>query len=275
MNGLLLMAATELRESFRAKWFYVYALVFGGAIVALAALRVTESQVMGFTGLGRLLITYIQLAITVIPVFVLVTTVRALVGGRESGNLEYLLSFPISLGGYYWGLLAGRFVAVFLPATLAMAGAVAWGLARGLEVPWWFLGYSAALLAVLAWCFLGAGFLISSVVRRVEWGLGLALLAWLACVLLLDFVLLGLLLRLRVSEAVVIGIALANPLQSFRVGAMLLFDPALSVLGPTAYVILDGFGGAGFLMFALVYPFALGGVLAGIGFQVFRSGDLV
>jgi ABC-2 type transport system permease protein len=275
MNGLLLMTVTELRESFRAKWFYVYALIFGGAMVALIALRLTESQVMGFTGLGRLLVTYIQLAVAVVPVVVLVTTVRALVGGRESGNLEYMLSFPISLGGYYWGLLAGRFVAVFIPATLAMAGAVAWGLSRGLEVPWWFLGYSAALLAALAWCFLGAGFLISSLVRRVEWGLSLALLVWLACVLLLDFVLIGLLLRLRVNEAVVIGIALANPLQSFRVAAMMLFDPALSVLGPAAYVILDLFGGSGFLVFALAYPLALGWVLAAAGFQVFRSGDLV
>ncbi len=274
MKGLLLMTVTEVRESIRAKWFYLYLLVFGGAMVLLIALRVTESQVMGFTGLGRLLITYIQLAMAILPIFVLITTVRAVVGARESGSLEYMLSFPISLGAYYWGLLLGRFVVVFLPATLAMAGAVVWGLIRGLTVPWMFLGYSAALLAVLAWCFLGMGILISTAVRRVEWGLGLAFLAWLACLLFVDIVLIGLLLRLRVSETLVVALALLNPLQSFRIGAMMLFDPALSVLGPTAYVIQDLFGRAGFLVFAVAYPFGLGWALAGIGYRVFRSGDL-
>jgi ABC-2 type transport system permease protein len=229
---------------------------------------------MGFTGLGRLLVTYVQLAIAIVPIFVLITTVRALVGARESGNLEYMLSFPISLGAYYWGLLLGRFLVVFLPATLAMAGAVAWGLIRGLAVPWMFLGYSAALLAILAWCFLGLGILISASVRRVEWGLGLAFVIWLVSLLFMDIVLIGLLLRLRVNETVVIALALLNPLQSFRIGAMMLFDPALSVLGPTAYVIQDLFGHAGFLVFAAAYPFLLGWVLAAAGFQVFRSGDL-
>ena len=275
MNALLLMIAVEVRESLRAKWFFVYLLVFGGAVVLLIALRLTESQVMGFTGMGRLLLTYIQLAVAVLPIFVLITTVRALVGARESGSLEYLLSFPISLRAYYWGLLLGRFAVVFLPAVVAMLAAAVWGLQRGLDVTWAFLGYSAALLAALAWCFLGTGILISSVVRRVEWGLGLAFLTWLGCLLFVDIVLIGLMLRLHVNETLVIVLALLNPLQSFRIGAMMLFDPALSVIGPTAYVIQDLFGHAGFLVFALAYPVVLGWALALAGYQVFRRGDLV
>jgi ABC-2 type transport system permease protein len=71
-----------------------------------------------------------------------------------------------------------------------------------------------------------------------------------------------------------VAIALANPLQVFRTATMLLFDPQLVLLGPTAYVILDHFGQAGYLAYALTYPALLGGVCAGAGFLVFRRGDL-
>tara|TARA_B000000609_G_C24032737_1_gene271549 strand:- start:124 stop:525 length:402 start_codon:yes stop_codon:yes gene_type:complete len=96
------VALLDLRESVRARWFLVYLLIFGGAVVILISLGITESQVMGFTGLTRMLITYFQLCIAILPVFILITTVRTVVGERESNVLEYLLSMPIPLGAYYW-----------------------------------------------------------------------------------------------------------------------------------------------------------------------------
>ena len=47
------VALLDLRESVRARWFLVYLLIFGGAVVILISLGITESQVMGFTGLTR------------------------------------------------------------------------------------------------------------------------------------------------------------------------------------------------------------------------------
>ena len=52
-----------------------------------------------------------------------------------------------------------------------------------------------------------------------------------------------------------------------------MFDPQLIVLGPSAYVILDLFGVAGYKVFAVAYPAALGVVSATLGFLVFRRGD--
>jgi ABC-2 type transport system permease protein len=275
MNALWLVAESEIRESLRAKWFYLYAFVFGGSVILLFALRLTESQVMGFAGLGRLLLTYIQLAVAILPIFILISTVRALVGDRETNVLEYLLSLPLSLGGFYWGKLLGRFVMVLLPCTVAMLGAAAWGLAMGLDIPWMFVGYYAMLLASLCWCFLGMGILISSAVRRVEWGLGLAFLTWLGTLVFIDIVLIGVLVRLQLNENLILSIALLNPLQSFRMAAIMLFDPGLTVIGPTAFVVQDVFGRGGFLVYALVYPMLLGWALALIGYRVFRTGDLL
>jgi ABC-2 type transport system permease protein len=73
---------------------------------------------------------------------------------------------------------------------------------------------------------------------------------------------------------VAVGIALANPLQVFRTAALALFDPQLIVLGPSAYVILDLFGVAGYKIFALAYPAALGVLGATAGYLIFRRGDL-
>lgn len=41
----------------RARWFLHYTAGFGGLLVALVLFGVTESRVMGFTGLSRLLVT--------------------------------------------------------------------------------------------------------------------------------------------------------------------------------------------------------------------------
>jgi ABC-2 type transport system permease protein len=55
---------------------------------------------------------------------------------------------------------------------------------------------------------------------------------------------------------------------------MMLFDPQLVLLGPTAYVILDNFGETGYIAYALLYPIALGTACAGLGFYLFKRGDL-
>ncbi|MCP4341951.1 MAG: ABC transporter permease, partial [Desulfobulbaceae bacterium] len=74
MNTFLLVTLADFRESVRAKWFLMYFLIFGGAVVLLFVLGITESRVMGFTGLSRLLITYIQLCVAILPILILIST---------------------------------------------------------------------------------------------------------------------------------------------------------------------------------------------------------
>ena len=274
-NSFITTVIAEIRESFRAKWFFLYTLIFGGAIVMLLALGITESQVLGFTGLSRLLITYIQLCVAILPVFILITTVRTVVGDRESNVLEYILSLPISLGAYYWGKLTARFIIVFIPVLLALSGAVFWGAVKNLTIPWPIVGYYSLMLASLAWAFLGTGMFISTLVRKQEWALGLAFLVWLTLLLFIDVILIGVLLQNQLMEEVIIGIALLNPLQVFRTGAILLFDPELSLLGPASYVILDNMGYTGFLFYSILYPLGLGWGFSWLGYKIFKTGDLV
>ncbi|WP_317684204.1 ABC transporter permease [Terasakiella sp. A23] len=267
-------AKLDISESLRAKWFFLYALIFGGLVVGLLAFGVTESRVMGVTGLSRLLVTFIQITMAILPIFVLLSTVRSLAGDREAGVFEYLLALPVSLGGWYWGKFLGRFIVVFLPVFGAMSGTVIWGLIMGWDIPWFHFGYYTFLLISVAACFLGIGFMTSSVARSTDVSQAVAFLTWLVMLLFLDLILLGSIIKAHAPTEAVVAIALANPLQTFRTASMMLFDPELILLGPSAYVILDSFGHVGYMAWSVAYPVILGGVMALIGFTVFRRGDL-
>lgn len=274
MKHLMLTAVADITESLRSRWFLVYSLVFGGVVVALFVSGLTESRVMGFSGLSRLLVTYLQITMAILPIFVLITTVRSVAGDREAGIFEYMLSLPVSLSSWFWGKLVGRFFVVFMPVVLAMFVAVAWGATKGVGIPWSQVIFYTGFLISLAWCFLGIGMLISTMARSSDVATGAAFIVWLALLLFLDLILLGTLVKEGLPADSVIAIALANPLQVFRTAAMMLFDPQLVMLGPSAYVILDHFGETGYLVWALFYPLVLGFVCAWVGYLLFRRGDL-
>jgi ABC-2 type transport system permease protein len=274
MKQLWLTARLDIVESLRARWFLIYTGVFGGIVALLFLFGLTESRVLGFIGLSRLLVTYIQLTMAILPIFVLITTVRSVAGDREAGVFEYLLSLPVSLGAWFWGKILGRYIVIFAPVFLAMLAAVLIALVKEIPVPWGMFGYYTGLLAAMALCFLGLGMLISAVARSTDMAQGAAFLTWLVLLLFLDLILLGVMIQGRVAPEVAVSIALANPLQVFRTAALALFDPQLIVLGPSAYVILDAFGVLGYQIFALVYPSLLGLLAAGLGYFIFRRGDL-
>jgi len=264
----------EVAESLRARWFWIYALLFPGLIALLFAFSLTESRILGFMGLSRLLVTYIQVCMAILPIFVLVTTVRSVAGDREAGIFEYLLALPVGLGSWYWGRILARFGLVFLPVLMALLGAAGWGWLQDIPFEFTTLALYSGLLVALTACFLGIGMLISVLARSVDAAQGTAFGLWLFLVLFLDLILLGALIEERIPAATAVGIALANPLQVFRTAAMALFDPDLVLLGPAAFVILDLFGRAGFLAWALVYPTALGGLCAWVGYWRFKNSDL-
>ena len=274
MKQWRLTARLDIVESLHSRWFLIYTLVFGGIVAALFLFGLTESRVLGFIGLSRLLVTYIQLTMAILPIFVLITTVRSVAGDREAGVFEYLLSLPVSLSAWYWGKLIGRYLVIFLPVFAAMVAAVLIALVRDIEVPWAIFAYYTALLAAMSACFLGIGMLISSLARSTDMAQGAAFLVWLTLLLFLDLILLGVMIQGRVAPETAVTIALANPLQVFRTAALAMFDPQLIVLGPSAYVILDLFGNLGYRVFAIAYPLGLGLACAGIGYRVFRRGDL-
>ncbi len=275
MKNLKLIAYLDIRESLRSKWFFVYAFVFGGLMGLFFVSGITDSVVMGFTGLSRLLLVFMQVTIVILPIFILVTTVKSISQDRESNILEYMLSFPISLKEYYWGKFLGRFVTVFFPVIVAMFIGVVWGLYKGGNLPWGMILLYSALIFAMCIVFLGVSFFISTFVKSHDVGLGLSFAIWIVLLAFLDVALIGLMMQNRVSDGVVITIAMLNPLEAFRIGAISLFDPELTVIGPVAYYLLDSLGRAMIILYAILYPIILGGIFSYLGYRVFRRKDLL
>ncbi len=275
MKNLFLIAKLDIRESMRSRWFFVYLFIFGGLMALFFITGITDSVVMGFTGLSRLLLVYIQVTIVILPIFILVTTVKSISQDRESAILEYMLSFPVSLRDYYWGKMVGRFFIVFFPVFLALLIGMGYGLFKGGELPWKMLFIYSAFLFSMCAVFLGIAFFISTIVKSHDVALGASFVIWITLLAFIDIALIGLMLQNRFNDELIISIALLNPMEVFRVGAISLFDPELTVMGPVAYFLLDTFGRPLFIVYTIVYPLVLGAFFAFLGYWFFKKRDLL
>ena len=275
MKNLLLIAYLDVKESLRSKWFYVYSVVFGGLMALFFITGVSDSVVMGFTGLSRMLLIFIQVTIIILPIFILITTVKSISGDRESNVLEYMLSFPVSLKDYYWGKMLGRFATVFLPVFLALMLGVVFGMFKDGALPWKMIFVYSALLFSLSFVFLGLAFFLSTILKSTDIALGASFVVWIVLLAFIDIALMGLMLQNRVSDEVVITLAMLNPIEVFRIGAISLFDPELTVIGPVAYYLLDTLGSTMLIVYAFVYPIVIGLLFSYLGYVAFRKKDLL
>lgn len=275
MRHTILLAMLEMKETFRAKWYQLYVLTVATMISIFFYFGLAESRALGFTGLGRLLLTLIQISIIVLPIFTMMTTVRTLVGDREAGVWEYNLSVPVKLSSFYWGRGLGRFLSLFLPLALGMFTAGIVTMIKGYPVPWLVIFLYTGFIGANLLFFTGIAFLLSVLSKTQEMALGLGFILWLAFEAMIDALLLGLLLKQRVLAEIILGVAFLNPLQSFRMAAIGLFDPELTVLGPIAYTIIEKIGLNNLLAWAILWPSIAGLGLLYLGYLFFKKKDLI
>lgn len=275
MGNFLTVCRLEIQGALRSKWFWSYAIVLLAAIALIFASGISDSRVSGFTGLSRVLLIFIQACNLILPVFILVSTVRTLVKEKENSVFEYLLSFPVTLPEYYFAKFAARVCILSVPLIAAMALAALLCLLKSKSIPFEVIALYTGLLLGVTYFYVSLSFLISSVVKSQETGLGAALLIWLLFTALLDVALLGLLIKALVPENVIYALALCNPAQLFKIAAISLFDPVLSVIGPAAFFILDMFGRAGFLLYTFAMFMLCGTLMLLAGYFVFSRKDML
>ena len=275
MKNLYLIAYLDIKESLRSKWFYIYTLIFGGLMALFFITGISDSVVMGFSGLSRVMLIFIQVTIVILPIFILITTVKSITGDRESNVLEYMLSFPVSLKDYYWGKMIGRFLTVFLPVFLALILGIIFGLVKGGDIPWKMVILYSCLIFSISFVFLGLAFFISTIVKSTDIALGSSFLVWIVLLAFIDIALIGLMLQNRISDEVIITLAMLNPIEVFRIGAISLFDPELTVIGPVAYNLLDTLGTKVLIVYSILYPIIIGWIFSFLGYILFRKKDLL
>lgn len=263
----------DVRQS-RWVWFHTALYLLLAAMFLFVGMR--ESQVLGFTGMGRVLLSLCNALVLVLPLLALTASVQVVNRYRQDGTLELLFSLPISRWELFSSVSAIRYLSVLGPL-LVLIPAIGCGslLIRGAEVPWNFMGTALAMSATLLWCFVGVGLAISTWVRSPGRALVCLLLAWIAGVGLLDFALLGLMLQWHVQPETVFLLSALNPVQCARLALLSAAEPSLNVLGPVGFYLAHRIGSGGLFALGVLQPLVVGLGAWLAAWASLRKGDLV
>lgn len=270
------VAQLDFAEVLRSRWLVfcvvVYAILAG--VFLLVGMR--ESTVFGFTGTGRVLVSYVHALLVLLPLMALIATGQVVNKAREDGTLELLFSQPISRGAFFSAISSVRFLVLLVPLAILMAAVGLFGrLAFGQAIAWSFIGHCVVLCAVLIWSFCGLGLWVSTTVQNSARATMYLLLIWVAGIALMDFALAGLMLQWRIEPRVVFALAALNPVQSVRMALLSSADPELSVLGPVGFYLANRVGSTGLYALGVTWPTLLGTLAWAGGLWKLRRGDVV
>lgn len=213
------IAAKEWRDRRRNRWVLAVAVVFAAFALLIAYFGGAQSGVVGLRSAAATVASLTSLAIYLMPLIALLLGFDAIVGERERGVLDLLLSLPVTRAELLLGKYLGLAAALSM-ATLAGFGAALAPLAPsmdGASLAIYLRFVGSALMLGLA--FLSLAVLVSTVVRDRTRATGAAIGLWFGFVLVFDLSLLGLLVASAGRHAT--GWApyalLFNPADVFRV----------------------------------------------------------
>lgn len=266
----------DLAETVRSRW----ALFCVGLYTALALVFVfvglRESSLLGFTGMGRVLVGLTHALLLVLPLLALTASSQVVNRARDEGALELLFSHPIRRGAYFIGVTLSRYVVLTVPLVLLfVALAVLGSTVLGGAPSWSILLESVAVSAALLATFLGVGLFVSTFVGSQARSATIALLVWILSVALLDFALIGVMLQWRLQPQGVFALALLNPVQAARMALLSAGDPELSVLGPVGFYVANRVGATVLLVLGIAWPLLAGLATWLLAFVRFTRGDVV
>lgn len=236
------LAQKELRDALRNRWFLLYTLAFIGLALALSYMSLAGAGIAGFAGFGRTAASLINLVLLIIPLMALTIGAQSLAHEQEQGTLAYLLAQPVTrvevFIGKYLGLALGLLASLGLG--FGIAGVVL-ALANGTGSP---AAYVSLVLRtfLLSLTMLSVGFLISAFTKRAGVAIGIGLFFWLAFVFLGDLGLMGTAITLRLSAEQLLWFSLLNPLQVFKMAAILDINATLDLLGPAGIYAMQEYG---------------------------------
>jgi Cu-processing system permease protein len=142
-----IIAAKEFRDRIRNRWVLAVTMVLTAFALVIAYFGSASQGAIGFRGIEVTIASLVSLVIYLVPLIALILGFDAIVGERERGSLDLLLSMPLTR----FELLLGKFLG--LSAALACATIAGFGLVGVL------LGFKMPLAAWYHY----AGFILSSV----------------------------------------------------------------------------------------------------------------
>jgi ABC-2 type transport system permease protein len=270
----LVAARIDLAEVLRSRWIVFCLAVYSVLAGVLVLVGMRESTLMGFTGVGRVLLAFSHALVLVLPLLALTATGQVVGRARDEGSLELLLTQPLARTAWLAGVTAARLAALLLPLVVVVVALGLYGQARGQVIPWGFVGRVLVVSAALLWCFVGIGIAISVLVRNQARAITYVVLAWALAVALLDAGLVGLMLTWRLDARAVFTLAVLNPVQDARLALLAGLQPELSTLGPVGFYLSTRIGAASLYALGVAWPVALGTVSWLGALAAFRGRDI-
>lgn len=269
-------ARLEWGEVRRSRWLVLTAISYAVLAAVLVVAGTRESSVFGFTGMGRVLLSFAHVLLVVLPLLALSATTQLVPRAREDGTLELLFSQPLSRSGYLVGLSLARLAALALPLVVAQLTLGLLGQLWFAEpVPWSMLLRTLSVGLSLLTCFTGLGLLVSVRARGQAKSVVYGLLLWAAAVALVDVALLGVLLQWRLHARVVFFLAAINPVQMARLGLLAGIEPDLTTLGPVGFYLARELGAGRLFWLGTLGPLLVGCLAWLYAARRFGRGDLV
>ena len=219
ISQIKVIATKEFRDRIRNRWVIAVAIIFTAFALAITYFGSAQQGEVGIRNIEVTIASLVSLVIYLIPLIALILGYDAIVGERERGSLDLLLSMPITR----LELILGKFLglsAALASATLAGFGLVGIMLAYqiNLEALYHYIGFmiSAILLGMV---FLSLAVMVSVISKDRARASGGAISVWFLFVLVYDLILLGLLVLSGGSfgEAFFPLLLLLNPADVFRI----------------------------------------------------------
>jgi Cu-processing system permease protein len=216
---IAVIAIKEFRDRIRNRWVLAIAVVFAVFALLIAYFGGAQQGAVGFRGLDITIASLVSLVIYLVPLIALILGYDAIVGERERGSLDLLLSMPITrtelLLGKFSGLSAA--LAISTLAGFGLAGAwLAYQVNMASLVD--YAGFVASAI-LMGMAFLSMAVAVSVIAMDRTRASGAAIALWFFFVLVFDLLLLG---TLVVSGGEFAGrllpyLLLLNPADIFRI----------------------------------------------------------
>lgn len=253
LSTVWVIADKELRDALHNRWFVLYTLAFIALSLGLSYLALAGSGITGFAGFGRTAASLINLVLLIVPLMALTVGAQSLAGEQERKTLAYLLAQPITRLEVYVGKYLGLSLSLLASLTLGfgISGLLLALNSAGATHPRSYV-VLVSLAFLLSLIMLSVGFLISALTRRAGVAVGIGLFLWLVFVFLGDLGMMGTALTLRMPIENLLWLSLANPLQVFKMAAILDINTTLDVLGPAGIYAIQRYGDALMAIFLVV-----------------------
>ena len=250
-NAIVTIARQELIINIRNRWTLIFAIVFGGLVLAISYFGLVTVGAVGFQGFARTSASLLNLVIYIIPLVALTMGTVSFTSDKTSGEL--LFSQPVTRAEILLGKLAGLFSSILTATFLGfgLAGVIIASKAgtEGLLRYPIFIGLSL----LLALIFLCLSALVSVICRRKTIAFGVTLFLWFFFVLFYDLAVIGgtFLLKERTANTFLFISLLGNPVDMVRVASLIVLD-GKQIFGAAGAALVKFLGGDGMSLLALL-----------------------